>query len=155
MEETQVKDETGTVAPMTRTQLESEIAKKLHEQAAPLIDKIEDVGTRAKAENALKQLTAMMAMVNMWVNAVISDIAATTVYTFQQTYDWKAFMEYTAGHNAKMAEVVTDMNIKLVRNTEELTAAMEMCNRMEHKFAALIQEQRKLQPDHTKPPKVQ
>jgi len=141
MEETQVKDETGTVAPMTRTQLESEIAKKLHEQAAPLIDKIEDAGTRAKAENALKQLTAMMAMANMWVNAVISDIAATTVYTFQQTYDWKAFMEYQAAHNAEVAN--------------RIQAIQDMLNRVEHKFGMLIQEQRKLQPDHTKPPKVQ
>ena len=141
MEETQVKDETGTVAPMTRTQLETEIAKKLHEQAAPLIDKIEDAGTRAKAENALKQLTAMMAMANMWVNAVISDIAATTVYTFQQTYDWKAFMEYQAAHNAEVAN--------------RIQAIQDMLNRVEHKFGMLIQEQRKLQPDHTKPPKVQ
>jgi hypothetical protein len=141
MEETQVKDETGTVKPMTRSELESEIAKKLHEQAAPLIDKIEDAGTRAKAENALKQLTAMMAMANMWVNAVISDIAATTVYTFQQTYDWKAFMEYQAAHNAEVAN--------------RIQAIQDMLNRVEHKVGTLIQEQRKLQPDHTKPPKVQ
>lgn len=140
MEETQVKDETGTVAPMTRSQIESEIAKKLNEQAAPLLDKIENPDTKAKAADALKQLTAMMAMANMWVNAVISDVAATTVFTFQQTYDWKGFMEYQAAHNAEVAK--------------RIEAMQDMMNRTEHKVGMLVQEWKKTQPDHTKPPKV-
>jgi predicted GNAT family acetyltransferase len=122
-------------------------------RANRLLGRVEDAGTRAKAENALKQLTAMMAMANMWVNAVISDIAATTVYTFQQTYDWKAFMEYQAAHNVEVAKRLDAMQA-LIRESDA-KATHDCLIRVEQKMGMFLQEIRKLQPDHTKPPKVQ
>lgn len=137
MEETQVKDETGTVAPMTRSEIEQKFIAELNTKAQPLLDNIKDADTREKAEQAIKQMQAFGAMAIMWLNGVIADIAATTVYTFQQTYDWKGFMEYQAAHNAKVAEVVK--------------ASDDALNRIDHTLIALLQELKKLQPDHVKP----
>ena len=140
MEETKVVDETGTVPAMTRTEIEEKMLKELNEKAKPLLDQIKDDETRAKAEQAIKQLQAMGAMGIMWLNGVIADIAATTVYNFQQTYDWKGFMEYQAAHNAKVAEVIQAVNDTLTR--------------IDHELLMVTQELKKYQPDHTKPPTV-
>jgi len=140
MEETEVTDETGTVLPMTRSEIEEKMLKELNEKAAPLLAHIKDDETRAKAEQAIKQLQAMGAMGIMWLNGVIADIAATTVYNFQQTYDWKGFMEYQAAHNAAVAEALKAVNDSL--------------NRVDHALLTVTQELKKYQPDHVRPPTV-
>jgi uncharacterized membrane protein len=151
MDEVEVKDETGTVAPMTRSEIEAEMMKKVEEQAKPLIDKIENPETRAKAENAMRQLQAMVAMGNMYINSLLADCAATTVFNFEQIYSFKDFLAYQASHNNEVARRLDAIQATL-REMDVKTKG-DMINRVEHKLGLLIQELKRLQPDHTQPPK--
>ena len=150
MEEAKVTDETGTVPAMSRNEIEAAMMAKLQESAAPMMAEIKDEATREKAEKAIKQLQSIMAMVNMWLNAIIADVAATTVYSFQQVYDFKAFMEYQASHNVEVARRLDAMQALLRESGAKQTS--DCLIRVEQKMGFFLQELKKLQPDHTIPP---
>lgn len=150
MAETQVKDETGTVPPMSRSEIEAKMFAEVNASAAPILEGIKDEEQRKKAEEAVKKIQAFAAMATMWLNAVIADMAATTVYTFEQTYGFKDYLAYQAGFNNEVAKrldaitaTVRDLDVTLIR---------EQVTRLEQKAGMLIQELKKLQPDHTIPP---
>jgi hypothetical protein len=100
---TPMKDDTGTIAkPMTRAEVNSEIMR----QAEELFEENKDKFTpeqQKQVKTLLSRLQQGIAMLNMMLNAMISDTAATTVFSIQDRFHLADFLAYQSTFNDQMA----------------------------------------------------
>jgi hypothetical protein len=114
MDEVQVKvqDATGTLPPMGREDIEKKIAELVQKESAGLAEKLPPE-QKAKAEELLKKVQMVIGMFNMWMNAMIADVAATTVFSMESQYKLGEFLSYQAEYNQVLSNRVEAMGRQL------------------------------------------
>lgn len=97
------KDETGTIQKaMSRQEVTNEISRQIVEMKAEYADKLTPE-QNAAADKLLNRVQQGIAMLNMFLNAMIADTAATTVYNMQAQFKLADFLQYQASFNDQMA----------------------------------------------------
>ena len=101
--QTPMQDDTGTIQqPMTRKDVEDELTRQISEIRAEYDDKLTDEQRKA-ADKLLSRLQQFIAMVNMFLNAMISDTAATTTFNIEAQFKLAEFLNYQATFNDQIA----------------------------------------------------
>ena len=101
--QTPMQDDTGTIQkPMTRKDVENELTRQISEIRAEYDDKLTDEQRKA-ADKLLSRLQQFIAMVNMFLNAMISDTAATTTFNIEAQFKLAEFLNYQATFNDQIA----------------------------------------------------
>jgi hypothetical protein len=103
VQQTPMKDETGTISKvMTRQDVQNEMVRQINEIRSEYNDKLTPEQQKA-ADKLLSRLQQFIAMVNMFLNAMISDTAATTTYNIEAQFKLAEFLQYQATFNDQMA----------------------------------------------------
>ena len=101
--QTPMRDDTGTIQkPMTRKDVENELTRQISEIRAEYDDKLTGEQRKA-ADKLLSRLQQFIAMVNMFLNAMISDTAATTTFNIEAQFKLAEFLNYQATFNDQIA----------------------------------------------------
>lgn len=96
-----VVDVTGTVPPMGREQIEQKLTEMMTAEGSAMAEKL-PAEQKAKAEELLKKVQMFIGMANMWMNAMIADISATTVFGIESQYGLGQFLQYQAEFNKRL-----------------------------------------------------
>jgi len=97
------KDDTGTIQKvMTRQDVQNEIVKQINDIRTEYADKLTPEQQKA-ADKLLSRLQQFIAMVNMFLNAMISDTAATTTFNIEAQFKLAEFLNYQATFNDQIA----------------------------------------------------
>ena len=123
--QTPMRDDTGTIQkPMTRKDVENELTRQISEIRAEYDDKLTEEQRKA-ADKLLSRLQQFIAMVNMFLNAMISDTAATTTFNIEAQFKLAEFLNYQATFNDQIAAALdqimkNQVQVALQVNTESL-----------------------------------